>query len=173
MELRISPTVIKLTAFTIVMAVSCVFLFKWCDNKIGSPGTDLSKENDSLKVAISVNEKYTDSLFIAASRKDSVRVEYITRWKKLKQDTAFMPCDTVLKLVISTCDTIIANDSALISDLKKIIKIDSVTKSNYRKIIKNDSTTIVGYEKAIKKHIKSKRWFVDGRCRHFTKEVIK
>lgn len=173
MELRLNPAVIKLTAFTIVMAVACVFLFKGCDNDLGSPSTNLSKENDSLKLVNAEKDRINDSLLGLSKGHDSVRVEYVTRWKKAKRDTAFLPCGSILKIVINICDTIMYNDSAHISVLKQVIKNDSVTKSNYKKIINNDSITIVEYQKAIKKHMRCKRWFVDGRCRHFTKEVIK
>ena len=159
MELRLSPAVIKLTAFTIVMAVACVFLFKGCDNDLGGPSTNLSKENDSLKMVNAEKDRINDSLLGLSKGHDSVRVEYVTKWKKAKRDTAFLPCDSVLKLVITICDTIMFNDSAHISVLKQVIKNDSVTKSNYKKIIKNDSTTIVGLNKEVKKQKRQKKIF--------------
>jgi len=159
MRLQLSSTIIKLIAFTAVMAVACVFLFKGCDDNVGSPSTNLSKENDSLKVANSEKDRINDSLLGLSKGHDSVRVEYVTKWRKLKQDTAFIPCDSLLKITRIVCDTIMYNDSAHISVLKQVIKNDSVTKSNYKKIINNDSITIVGLNKEVKKQKRQKKIF--------------
>lgn len=148
---QLNPLVIKMTAFTIVMAIACVFLFKGCGEDIGAPSSDLSRENDSLKLVNSEKDRLNDSLLKLSKGHDSIRVEYKTRWKFMKQDTAFIPCDSILPMVINLCDSIMYNDSAHISVLKQVIKNDSVTKSNYKRIINNDSTTIVGLNKKIKK----------------------
>lgn len=159
MRLQLSPAVIKMTAFTIVMAVACVFLFKGCDDNVGSPSTNLSKENDSLKMVNAEKDRINDSLLGLSKGHDSVRVEYVTKWRKLKQDTAYIPCDSLLKITRIVCDTIMYNDSAHISVLKQVIKNDSITKSNYKKIINNDSITIVGLNKEVKKQKRQKKIF--------------
>lgn len=159
MRLQLSPAVIKMTAFTIVTAVACVFLFKGCDDNVGSPSTNLSKENDSLKMVNAEKDRINDSLLGLSKGHDSVRVEYVTKWRKLKQDTAYIPCDSLLKITRIVCDTIMYNDSAHISVLKQVIKNDSVTKSNYKKIINNDSITIVGLNKEVKKQKRQKKIF--------------
>lgn len=150
---------LKLTLVMACVAIACIFLFKGCDDNLGSPSTNLSKENDSLKIVNAEKDRINDSLLGLSNGYDSVHVEYVTKWKKAKRDTAFLPCDSVLKLVITICDTIMFNDSAHISVLKQVIKNDSVTKSNYKKIINNDSITIVGLNKEVKKQKRQKKIF--------------
>lgn len=158
-KLQLNSAVIKLTLFMVVMAIACAFLFKGCNDNVGSPSTNLSKENDSLKAVNAEKDRINDSLLGLSKGHDSVRVEYVTKWRKLKQDTAYIPCDSLLKITRIVCDTIMYNDSAHISVLKQVIKNDSITKSNYKKIINNDSTTIVGLNKEIKKQKRQKKIF--------------
>jgi len=140
-----------LPTLTLLGVIVVTFLiFKACGD-IAPEQPITPDKTDSLKKVITNQEKVKDSLLILANRKDSVRVEYITKWKKLKGDTAFLPCDTILNLVISTCDSIIAIDSALIGDLKGVIKVDSGIIANYKKVVVNDSTTIVGLNREINK----------------------
>lgn len=147
--------------FLVGVLVATFLIFKGCGN-IGPEQPLTPNISDSLKGVIRLQEKERDSLLIVAGRKDSVRVEYITKWKKLKGDTAYLPCDTILNIVISTCDSIIAIDSSLIADLKTVIKKDSVIISGCKKVMNEDSITIVGLNSEIRKHKRHKKWLLGG-----------
>lgn len=149
------------TISIIALTLTIFFLFlKGCDNV---PEHNIpADKTDSLKKVIREQEKVKDSLLVIAGKKDSVRVEYVTRWKKIKGDTAFLPCDTILNIVISTCDSIIALDSSLIADLKTVIKVDSGIIADQKKIINSDSLTMIGLNDEIRKHKRHKKWLLGG-----------
>lgn len=118
---------------------------------------------DSLKNVIRGQIKAQDSLKVIASGKDSVRVEYVLKWRKLKEtvyDTIQAPCDSILPIVINTCDSVIYADSSLIASLKDIILTDSLIIGNQALVIKTDSSTIVGLNKEIKKHKRHKKLLI-------------
>jgi hypothetical protein len=131
---------------------------KGCEADVQPPIRDIT---DSLKAVIKAQIKTQDSLKLLAGRKDSVRVETIVKWRKLKEYVYVhdsIPCDSLLPIVINTCDSVIAADSAVISSLKKVIVADSLIIDSQAKLIVNDSLVIVGLNKDIKKHKKQKRW---------------
>jgi len=76
---------------------------------------------DSLKTTIKNQKRIADSLKLVANGHDSVRLEYITQWRTkiktiIQHDS--IPCDSVLPMVISTCDSI------TIADLeKKVVRL--------------------------------------------------
>lgn len=143
----------------ILFSVALGFTLNKCVSGSSVSNVDFSKENDSLKVVNAEKDRINDSLLVLSKGHDSVRVEYVTKWRKLKQDTAYIPCDSLLKITRIVCDTIMYNDSAHISVLKQVIKNDSVIKLNYKKIINNDSITIAGLNKEVKKQKKQKKIF--------------
>ena len=138
------------------IGVVCMFIFSKCNNDVEEftyNGTD------SLKQVIVEQTKIKDSLLIASKKKDTLRVEVIKRYTKLKHDTIYANiCAPIIKL----CDSIILVDSSLITDLKNVIKVDSVIIGNYKKVAEKDSITIVGLTKEVKKHKRHKRWLTAG-----------
>ena len=142
--------------------VAASLFFKGCGGDIGPEQPSNSAYIDSLKAEIAKMDIEKDSLLVIAKKKDSVRVEYVTKWRKLKGDTAYLPCDSILPQIVNLCDSIIYVDSSQISTLKKVIKTDSSIISNYKKVVKDDSITIVNLNKEIKKHKKHKRWLGIG-----------
>jgi len=153
----------KVNLINVLVIAVCllVVLFigtKGCDGNVQPPIRDVT---DSLKTVIKAQIKAQDSLKILAGRKDSVRVETIVKWRKLKEYVYVhdsIPCDSLLPIVITTCDSIVAADSAVISSLKKVIVADSLIIDSQAKVIVNDSLVIVGLNKDIKKHKRQKRW---------------
>lgn len=151
---------LKLNKQMVVLAVAilvvCLLLFDKCQNKgevITYNGTD------SLKQVIVEQTRVKDSLLIAVKKKDTLRVEVIKRYTKLKHDTIYSNiCAPIIKL----CDSIILVDSSLITDLKNVIKVDSGIIANYKKVAEVDSNTIVGLNIEVKKHKKHKRWLIGG-----------
>ncbi len=154
-SLNLSNLIAKLIFFAAILIVACIFLFKGCDEDhvvVATPD-----KTDSLKKVISEQERVTDSLLVIAKKKDSVRVEYVTRWRKLKGDTAFIPCVSILPKIVNLCDSIVYVDSSEIATLKQVIKSDSVIKQNYKNVVTNDSIAIVSLNKEVKNQKQQKR----------------
>ncbi len=163
----------KLIAIFILIGIIFACIFVKCEpEKIGNSEFDPT-ENEILKSVISELNNDRDSLLKITDKKDSVRTVYVTKWKQLKGRIDSIPCDSAIVLIVNMCDTIITQDSSQIATLKDVIKLDSNIIANYEKVVHNDSAEIEKYKKAIIKHMKAKKWWIDGRCRHFTKEVIK
>ena len=142
----------KLIAIFILIGIILACIFVKCEpEKIGNSEFDPT-ENEILKSVIQDLNHDKDSLQKVAAKKDTVRTVYVTKWKQLKGRIDSIPCDSAIVLVVNMCGNIIAN---------------------YEKVVHNDSAEIEKYKKAIIKHMKAKKWWIDGRCRHFTKEVIK
>ncbi len=98
------------------LILGCIIMFKFSDNtNINSGGENALNE---LKI---VNKTILDTIV----KIDSSRVKFITKYKVLKQ-TAVLPCDTLVKRIVETCDTIIKVDSLEIIKLKQVIANDSV-----------------------------------------------
>lgn len=143
-----------------ILAVS-LLLFRECKNNV--PDLPITPDKtDSLKKVNQALEHQRDSLAEVAKKKDSIRVEYVTRWRKMKTDTAYIPCDSILPKIVNLCDSIIYVDSSQIATLKQVISKDDSIIGNYKEIVKNDSTTIAGLNKEIKKHKKHKLWLGAG-----------
>ena len=145
-----------MVVLAVAILVVCLLLFDKCQNKgefITYNGTD------SLKQVIVEQTRVKDSLLIAVKKKDTLRVEVIKRYTKLKHDTIYSNiCAPIIKL----CDSIILVDSSLINDLKHVVKVDSGIIANYKKVAETDSNTIVGLNIEVKKHKKHKRWLIGG-----------
>jgi len=149
--LKFKNQIVVLLLATIV----CLLLFDKCNKKVEP--TSSVEISDSIKQAISAQyEARIDSL-ILDKQKDSIRVQYVTKWRKLKQDTAFIPCDSILPKIVNLCDSIILVDSSQIATLKNIVALDDSIISNYKKVTKNDSLLIVSQNKEIKKHKRHKK----------------
>jgi len=116
---------------------------------------------DSLKTEIAKEYKQREKLLRKAHEADTVRIKYLVRWKEVKKEIKDLPCDSAIKIVIQTCDTIILKDSVLISDLKNVIRVDSLMIGNYEKVVVYDSLTIVGLKKEVRRQ-KRKKWLAWG-----------
>ncbi len=152
--------ILPLLAILGVIVVT-LLIFRGCGDM--APEQPITPDKtDSLKAVISEQyERRIDSI-IAIKKKDSVRVEYVTRWRKMKGDTAYIPCDSILPKIVNLCDSIIYVDSSQIATMKSVIAMDDSIISNYKKVVENDSITIVGLNKQIKKHKRQKKWLVAG-----------
>lgn len=140
----------------VVLAVTIgLLILKKCDGAIEENHLD----SDSIKKVISEQyEKRIDSLK-AIKQKDSVRIEYVDRWRGLKHDTAYLPCDSLLPKIVNLCDSIIYVDSSQIATMKNVIAMDDSIINNYKKVAYTDSITIIGLNKEVKKHKKQKKIF--------------
>ena len=165
-SLNLNTLFAKLIFFASVLIVACVFMFKGCDEKHGTISTD--REKDSLKLALISQKDSVKMLLTDIKKKDTIRIGIVKYYRVLKIDTIFQVCEPIIKI----CDSIIVVDSSEIVDLKNVVKLDSGIIANYKKVSMKDSISISDYKKAIRKHLKAKRWFRDGRCKHFTKETI-
>lgn len=119
---------------------------------------------NELKQAIIKNKALSDSLKKMAQKKDSVRIKIVTQWRKLKGDTIFrsMPCDTILPILVQTCDSIISADSVLIAGLKSVIKSDSLIIQKQDSVIRLDSLNILALSNEIRKQKRQKRIALAG-----------
>ena len=150
----------------VILIAAIVIMFglltKQCNNTV------LTKENgfvDSLKTIIKDQKSIADSLKKKASSHDSVRLEYITKWRtkvKILMQYDSIPCDSVLPLVISTCDTIILRDSIYILDLKNIVFTDSIIMDSQDQVIKLYSIKIADLERKVVRLKKHRRWLLFG-----------
>lgn len=132
----------------ILMGCLIMSLFKACGSNPEIPNNNILKE--SIK---------KDSIKEVIIKQDSVRIEYITKWRKLKADTIFMPCDTMLKKVITLCDTIIIKDSIQIASLKAEIVLSDTIIGKYKRVVKSDSIAICELRKDVKKERRKKNFF--------------
>ena len=120
---------------------------------------------DSLKTTIRNQQRIADSLKLVANGHDSIRLEYITQWRtkvKILVQHDSIPCDSVLPIVISTCDSIIVRDSIYISDLKKIILTDSIIMDSQAQVMNLDSIKIADLERKVVRLKRHRRWLLFG-----------
>lgn len=137
-------------SFICGLVIGIVLMFKFENSQV-MPNT---KESvlDSLKLAnnelLKRNEQLTDSV----SKLDTIRSKFVTKYRYLKQTTV-LPCDTLIKKIVETCDTIIKVDSLEIDNLKAI-------NLNYKRVIANDSIMLDEQQnqiKQLKKEVKRQR----------------
>ena len=149
---------------SLIAAVVIMFglLTKQCDDT-KAVETDYLK--DSLKTTIRNQQRIADSLKLVANSNDSVRLEYITKWRTkiktiIQHDS--IPCDSILPMVVSTCDSIISKDSIYIKDLRDIIYTDSIIMDSQAQIIKLDSIKIADLDRKIVRLKRHRRWLLFG-----------
>ena len=148
--------VLLVTAVIILLGL----VTKQCNNRIPVT-TDLVK--NSLKSLIHKQMHVADSLKKLAVKDDSVRTEYITKWRtKIKTIILHdsIPCDSALPIVISTCDSVIVKDSLYIRDLKHIIQVDSIIINSQAKVMRMDSVKIERLSKDVGRLKKHRRWLL-------------
>jgi hypothetical protein len=137
-----------------------LLLFKSCNPDV-EVAAESSREKDSLKNIIADQKHIADSLKHVAIKDDSVRVEYITQWRtkiKIMIEHDSIPCDSILPLVVTTCDSIISKDSIYIKDLRDIIYTDSIIMDSQAQVMVLDSTKIAKLEKDVTKLKKHRKW---------------
>lgn len=103
------------------------------------------------KIRPVINTVIRDSLIEVVKYRDSVRTEYVNKWRTIKVKPDSVPCDTFLQHVITFCDTIIYVDSLTIASLKSVVKEDSVIISKCTKRISEDSLEINTLNKKLKR----------------------
>jgi len=148
----------------LIAAVVIMFglLTKQCDD---TKAVEADHLKDSLKTTIRNQQRIADSLKLVANGNDSVRLEYITKWRTkvktlVQHDT--IPCDSMLTIVVNMCDTLIVKDSVYISDLKKIILTDSIIMDSQAQVIKLDSIKIADLDRKVVRLKKHRRWLLFG-----------
>lgn len=94
----------------------------------------------------------TDSFRTVIKYQDSVRVNYITKWRNKTRLVDSSPCYTEVKTIIAECDTIIKVDSILISSLKGQVSNDSVIIFKQGLMLKADSIHIGKLNKKVKRN---------------------
>lgn len=136
---------------TSLFVITCLCIILACLNKCnGKPViTPIDKIRDSLKVEIRKELKNKDSIKKVVVYRDSIRTRVV--WKYRTDKGLDLPCDTILKLVIANCDTIISVDSTLIVSLKDEILVDSIIIDSQLKVIKLDSIDIASLQKKLKR----------------------
>lgn len=124
----------KYSWIIILLLIVVLCLMQWCKPTLVKEKPIAKKiEKDLEKQAEAKKEE---------RRTDSVRLVYIDRWHKVKQNPIKLPCDTFLKIVIATCDTVIQKDSTEIEALKKVVLQDSVLIADYQELHRSDSTEL-------------------------------
>jgi len=154
--------IIKYLSVVLIAVLATLYLSKGCN--VQPPEKDAT---DSLKTVINSHIKSQDSLKKLADRKDSVRIEYVLKWRTrtggLISRIDSIPCDSMKPIIIelvASCDSIISADSSHIATLKNIISTDSLIISNQFKVIALDSVNIVGLKKELRKQKRHKKWLV-------------
>ena len=103
------------------------------------------------KTYVTSELKKRDSIIEVVKYRDSIRVEYVTKWKRIKVKPDSIPCDTFLQHVITFCDTIIQVDSAEIASLKGLVKQDSIIITGLVKRVNEDSIELMTVTKKLKR----------------------
>lgn len=87
-------------------------------------------------------------------------VKYRTKYRYLRDTLVYeLPCDTILKMVFQSCDSIIAKDSLLIAKQSGIILTQDSLISDYKVITHNDTIEINRLGKEVKKQ-KRQKWLI-------------
>ena len=148
----------------LIAAVIIMFglLTRQCDD---SEAVETDHLKDSLKTTIRNQKRISDSLKLVANGNDSVRLEYITKWRTkiktiIQHDS--IPCDSILPMVVSTCDSIISKDSIYIKDLRDIIYTDSIIMDSQAQVIKLDSIKIADLDRKVVRLKRHRRWLLFG-----------
>lgn len=132
----------KYSWLIIILLIVVLCLMQWCKpTPVKEKPIAKKIEKDLEKQAEAKKE---------ARRADSVRTIYVDRWHKVKQNPIKLPCDTFLKIVIATCDTVIQKDSTEIVALKKVVLQDSILIVDYQELHRSDSTELSGVQRKLR-----------------------
>ena len=144
----------KYISIGIITILSILLLITHCNKPVIKPVDNTNIYKEAIKKYLSKK----DSLDKLSKSQDSVRIEYITKWRtKIKYIHDSIPCDSALPIIVNHCDSIIYHDSVYINTLKQIIKVDSSIIHNQKFIIFADSVKIDSLNKDIKKHKRHKK----------------
>lgn len=124
----------------LVIIILVIVLFRNCGE------TEHIVNISPIKKEIIKEKKAKDSIHEKVIYKDSIRTKIVVKWKVIRHDS-LIPCET--KLVI--CDTLIEQDSGLISSLKAEILVDNLIIHNQDTIIKNDSIALKKANRKLKR----------------------
>jgi hypothetical protein len=122
----------------VLLGICVLLLFKRC------PSTQPALAQPDLRVR--------DSFRTVIKFHDSVRVNYITKWRNRTHLVDSSPCYTEVKTIIAECDTIIKVDSILISSLKDQANNDSVIIFKQGLMLRADSIHIAKLNKKVKRN---------------------
>jgi hypothetical protein len=137
----------KWIAVILVLIVSVIVLSL---SKCGSP--DPVNFNTIEKKEVIVKQKrIADSLDRRSDISDSIRIVYVTRWRKTKVRIDTIPCPEALADVLILTDSIIQIDSTQISQLNAEIFLKDLVIANQDTLLKIDSVTIRQKDKKIKR----------------------
>lgn len=133
----------------VLILIVVFFLGKGCSkDEVYVKGVNVDsilQDNKNLQRDIQILQTFTES-------EDSVITVYKTKYKYIKDTLIIkLPCDTVLKLVIAACDSIILHDSLAINGRDSIIGKQGKMITNYQTIRASDSTAIAAHSKEVKK----------------------
>jgi hypothetical protein len=143
----------------IIILLLIFVIFKDCNKPVIKPVDNTNIYKQAIKKYLSKK----DSLDKLSKPQDSIRIEYITKWRtKIKYIHDSIPCDSALPIIVNHCDSIIYYDSVYINTLKQIIKVDSSIIHNQKSIIFADSVKIDSLSKDIRKHKRHKKLLTGG-----------
>ena len=138
-------------AITILLAIAVIVLVCWkgCGNPVVKESL-----TTPIKAKVATYKQDQKKLKDSIVYRDVIRTKYLVMWKEVRHDS-IIPCET--KLLV--CDTLILQDSALISSLRAVIKTDSLIILSQDSIIRIDSIAL----RSNKKFWKGFKWgFVAG-----------
>jgi len=132
---RIKQDWLTFIAF-VLLGICVLLLFNRCPSP--KPVIGSLKVHDSIRTVIKFH--------------DSVRINYITKWRNRTHLVDSSPCYTEVKTIIAECDTIIKVDSILITSLKANLQIDSAIIFKQSLMLKADSIHIVKLDKKVRRN---------------------
>lgn len=133
---------------------------------------------DSLKTAVKNNFVKRDSMIVESVKKDTADKKATRKWnrakteslriiKDQKRDTnnlASHPCDTIVTVLINTCDSALAAKDSSIAEKIRIIKHDSIIFAQQETIIKAQDISIRELQRDVKKQKRLKRIWAAACC---------
>ena len=136
-------------SITIALILIVVFfLGRGCNNKVITPNIDAKAIGKNLKKQL-IERNVLKGLAVAQT--DTV-TKYRNRYIYVR-DTLIkkLPCETVLNIVVNTCDSALNAQCDLLTLKDSIIQNNDSIIGNYQKLVKIDSCTIGQLTKEVKK----------------------
>ena len=116
--------------------------FQKCDKVPVQPSIKPVDSTVIWKAMIKKEQAEKDSLKKLAVKKDSIKIQWRTKYIASKENPDSLPCDSLLQIIVQHCDSALTSADQYEGVLKSIIQTDSTMISNYRKIIVADSIRI-------------------------------
>lgn len=140
-----------------IALLACAIWFKSCTKEQPLDTSEpIILQARSLQAAIDSTKAAT------AKQHDTVTV-WRTRWLAAKSVTVSAVCDSVVKYIVSTCDSLVKHDSLLINGLTEIVNKQDTLISKLWQAHSIDSVTIGKLNKRLKwQRVKTKAAFVGG-----------